>query len=406
MTISKNINVLYITYDGLTDQLGQSQILPYLFGLSGSYSFTIISCEKPLHYKNYYNRVSETCKSHNITWIPLRYTASASGWTAIFNFYKLRKKVFAQLKRKQYSFLHCRSYFPALIALDVKHKFNIPYIFDMRGFWADERVDGKLWNIENILYRSVYQYFKKKELLLFREAAEIISLTKKAIPTIKSITNTTNSAITVIPCATDFSRFNPVKYPDRITVRKNLEINEDDTVLCYLGSTGTWYMLNEMLGFFRHLLKLRPDSIFLIITNDPLNEVVNRISTAHIPQSCIRITASDPAEVPKYLSAADFAISFIQNTFSKQASSPTKLGEFLAMGIPVVCNDIGDVKSQLEFTGGGICLENFSESDFSESVQKLITTKYNKHEIRTKAMHFFDLSSAVTKYKSVYKNIK
>jgi len=42
-----NKNILYLTYDGLTDQLGQSQILPYIIGLTKiGYHFSIISAEK------------------------------------------------------------------------------------------------------------------------------------------------------------------------------------------------------------------------------------------------------------------------------------------------------------------------------------------------------------------------
>jgi len=46
--MKNSLNVLYITYDGLTDPLGTSQILPYIAGLSKSgYRFTVISAEKP-----------------------------------------------------------------------------------------------------------------------------------------------------------------------------------------------------------------------------------------------------------------------------------------------------------------------------------------------------------------------
>ena len=39
--------ILYITYDGLTDPLGQSQVLPYIVALSAAgYKFTIVSFEK------------------------------------------------------------------------------------------------------------------------------------------------------------------------------------------------------------------------------------------------------------------------------------------------------------------------------------------------------------------------
>ncbi len=45
-------SVLYTTYDGLTDPLGQSQILPYLQQLCREgYQFTILSFEKRERYQ-------------------------------------------------------------------------------------------------------------------------------------------------------------------------------------------------------------------------------------------------------------------------------------------------------------------------------------------------------------------
>jgi glycosyltransferase involved in cell wall biosynthesis len=47
--------------------------------------------------------------------------------------------------------------------------------------------------------------------------------------------------------------------------------------------------------------------------------------------------------MPKYLSCGDMALSFIKSCFSKKGSSPTKVAEYLATGVPVVLNgDIGD----------------------------------------------------------------
>ena len=41
-------NILFISYDGMTDPLGQSQVIPYLQGLSKKgFQFYLLSCEKP-----------------------------------------------------------------------------------------------------------------------------------------------------------------------------------------------------------------------------------------------------------------------------------------------------------------------------------------------------------------------
>ena len=42
------MRALYISYDGMTDPLGRSQVLPYLQGLSErGHEITLLSCEKP-----------------------------------------------------------------------------------------------------------------------------------------------------------------------------------------------------------------------------------------------------------------------------------------------------------------------------------------------------------------------
>src|SRR5665647_3716478 len=66
--------ILFISYDGLTDPLGQSQVIPYLAGLTKyGYSFTILSCEKPEKYALHKKYVDDLLKSYPIKWIPIPY---------------------------------------------------------------------------------------------------------------------------------------------------------------------------------------------------------------------------------------------------------------------------------------------------------------------------------------------
>jgi glycosyltransferase involved in cell wall biosynthesis len=395
-------NILYITYDGLTDQLGQSQILPYLTGLSSNYTITVLSCDKPERLKRFRLETAAACKKANITWVPVPYLASDSGWTAIPNFFRLKKKCFEIAGKSNFSLIHCRSYLPALIAHSLKEKYGIPYLFDMRGLWPDERVDGNSWNLQNPIYKKVYQYFKKKEKILFSEAGHIVSLTEKAIPVINNICGNTFNNISVIPCAADFEKFQVGATSIINTKKSKLEINPDDKILCYLGSTGTWYMLDEMLRFFNQFLKVFPDSIFLIITNDNHSQLIDRIARTETPPSRIRVTAANREDVPDYLSIVDFGISFIKASFSKQASSPTKLAEFLAMGIPVICNNIGDVKEQIEYIKGGVIVGDFSNNALLETCNNLVIHNFNKTEIRNRAKEIFEVSLAVKKYSDIY----
>ena len=48
----------------------------------------------------------------------------------------------------------------------------------MRGFYADERVDGKIWSLDNFIYKKIYNYFKSKEKEFLQFSDYTISLTE------------------------------------------------------------------------------------------------------------------------------------------------------------------------------------------------------------------------------------
>ena len=50
--MAKPCGVLYVSYDGMTDNLGQSQVIPYLKGLrKKGYAVHILSCEKEIAFE-------------------------------------------------------------------------------------------------------------------------------------------------------------------------------------------------------------------------------------------------------------------------------------------------------------------------------------------------------------------
>ena len=54
-------HVLYLSYDGMTDPLGQSQVLPYIIGLSQEgFQFTLISFEKKDRYESHKHIIEQS----------------------------------------------------------------------------------------------------------------------------------------------------------------------------------------------------------------------------------------------------------------------------------------------------------------------------------------------------------
>jgi len=162
--------------------------------------------------------------------------------------------------------VHCRSYVAAEIGLLFKRKFGAKFLFDMRGFWADEKRDSS-WNISNPIFKAIYRYYKKKERQYLHAADYIISLTEAGKKEMMQWASYDPSIpIGVIPTCTDMDLFSLTSEEQKKNSRQNLGISNDALVVSYLGSIGTWYMLDEMLILFRKLKKTYHDAVFLFVT--------------------------------------------------------------------------------------------------------------------------------------------
>jgi glycosyltransferase involved in cell wall biosynthesis len=235
-------NILYLSYDGMTDPLGQSQVLPYLTGLKKKgYHISLISFEKPEAFAENERLIRDICAKAGIEWHPLRYTKKPPFFSTFYDIWRMKRKAAQIHNQKFIDLVHCRSYIAAMAAAWMKKKFSIPFVFDMRGFWANERVDGNLWNLHNPIYKRVYDYFKKREKEFLQEADHTICLTKAAEQEIHSWDHIDNNPvkITVIPCCADMDHFDPAKITDetQLAWRNRLGIDEGDRIISYVGSS-------------------------------------------------------------------------------------------------------------------------------------------------------------------------
>jgi glycosyltransferase involved in cell wall biosynthesis len=404
--------ILYISYDGMTDPLGQSQVIPYLIGLSKfGYEFHILSAEKPDAYAQHQNEIADLLAQHQIYWHPVEYTKNPPLVSTMRDIRKM--KYLANKLHQQYHFsmTHCRSYISAFVGMMLKKTHQVPFLFDMRGFYADERVDGGLWKQSNPVFKAVYKYFKRKERHFFNGCDHLISLTENGKETIDALNfkSLEIDDITVIPCCADLAHFNPERVIDEQiqSFRKKFNLRESDFVLTYLGSIGTWYMPEEMLDFFAELLKSKPQSKFLIITKDNTDLMKAQAEKKQIPQEKIVFTSASRDEVPIFLKLTSISVFFIKPVFSKKASSPTKLAELLAMGVPVVCNgNVGDIDRIVEANKAGLVLHDFNPETYREIINQLPELlQTDPSHLRQVSNELFSLKEGVSRYLKVYQKL-
>lgn len=398
-------NVLYLSYDGMTDPLGQSQVLPYLIGLSKKgFRFTLISFEKPDRYFQEKSKIEVLCIEHNIHWKPLVYTKNPPVLSTVLDIRRMRKTAFELHREKHFQLVHCRSYISALVGLKLKQEKGIKMLFDMRGFWADERVEGKIWNLKNPLFKVIYSYFKKKERKYFEESDAIVSLTEIGKKEILSwnLKGMTPEKIRVIPCCVDLNLFDPQKTDSDLLQTKKSEYHLNDKyIVGYVGSIGTWYQLREMLLAFKHITHLKPNAVFLFITRESPSTIQTEARELDIDPDSLRIVSVQHQKVPGYISLFDCSIFFIRPSFSKKASSPTKQGEIMAMGIPLICNaGVGDTDELVQRYDAGLVLKDTTEKSLRSF--SLNFPDFDREKAMAGANEYFGLEKGVRAYFTIY----
>ncbi len=405
-------HILFLSYDGMTDPLGQSQVIPYLVGLCKfGYTFTILSCDKPDRFASHQAYVRQMLEPYPIKWVSIPYHKNPPVLSSWYDYRKLRSTAVALHAAHPFDLVHTRVGIPALAGYWLKRKLGIKFLNDIRGFWADERVDGGMWNRKNPLYNAIYKYFKHYEDKFLTGADFNTCLTwaaQKEIHTWKQIPNQP-IPLQVIPCAADMELFNPanINSSSREELKRELQVHDDDFIISYLGSIGGWYLTNETMRFCKMLSDRMPKARFLFISPHHHDVIAAAAVANGLPPGKLIVRHGKRHEVPLLLSLSSYSVFFIKPCYSKISSSPTKHGEIMAMGIPVITNGgVGDVKEIVEKYDAGYVVNDFSDASFTTVINQVVSGRqFDPGKIRAGAKAFYSLEDALEKYRKVYAQI-
>lgn len=394
-------SILYITYDGLTDALGQSQILAYLKRLSRENRLVILSYEKEEKFTSDGAALQKIVDQHGLTWVPLPYTPRPPVLSTVWDIRKglnLAQKLHGV---HRFQIVHCRGYIAAIIGRQLKKKHGIQFIFDMRGWWPDEKKESGYWDSK--IYGPVYAYFKSLEKKLFNKADFSISLTMKGKEEIVRRQLAEGANVGVVPTCVDFDIFKQQSEFVRAEIRRTLSIPAGAKVFVYSGSLGGNYDPQTLIGVFKCFQQLHPDAYLLILSKDQLDanlkatfetQGIERLSIHNVPFT----------QVTDYLQAGDVGFIYYKQSFSVIGRSPTKLGEYWASGLPVIVfKGIGDVDFILDnYPGSGVLLSNEKE----EWIDELRNLQFEKPaRLREYAEDYFHIDRGVAFYQDIYERL-
>ena len=133
----------------MTDPLGQSQVIPYLQGLSkAGYKIFLLSCEKEQVFEQNRNTIQQLLGKSDISWIPLNYTKNPPVISTLLDIIKMRRTAKKIHREHKLDMVHTRPGVPALVGLWMKKTMGVKFLNDIREFYADSRVEGGMWNTD------------------------------------------------------------------------------------------------------------------------------------------------------------------------------------------------------------------------------------------------------------------
>lgn len=403
--------VLFISYNGMLDPLGQTQVIPYLRELAKrGVRYTLLSFERAKAFTPEGVRQCEELRrelsTQGIEWHWLRYHQRPSVPATIYDVFAGIRKARSLVKRNKIELVHARAHIPATIALVLKKNLGTKMIFDLRGLMAEEYVDAQHWRKDSLPYRLT----KSTERQILASADAVVTLTERIWPIIKEWDGLRGREVhhEVIPCCVDLSLFK-FSEDDRARRRAELGLGEQFTIV-YSGSLDGWYLTEQMADFFAAFVRQKPDAHLVWLTNGSHDRVKELMANRNIAADRFSVLSVPARLVPSYLAAADAGLSFIKRCVSKLASSPTKNGEYLACGLPLVINaGIGDSDALVNEWQAGVLLEDFNEAEYArigKLIEEMAARPDARQRARAVAERLFDLQTVgAARYASLYERV-
>ena len=399
----KPLRSLYVCYMSLEDPLVHTQVVAYLAGLSKLGHTVHLLTFETAQTSRRRRELRAALAEHGITWHRLRYhkrpTLIATTLDVVCG------SIFASWLIRRYTLdaFHARNHVPAAMALLARRLACFRLIFDVRGLMAEEYEDAGRWRRDSLPFRIT----KTVERRALHRAAALVVLTTRVRDYLFGEEGGEN--VYVIPCCADVDRIEAARMR-RAQMRSRLGL-DGRTVLVYVGKFTGWYMERQMVEFFAVARESRPNLHFLILTQGDPKPIEREFARLGIDRSSWTITRTEPSHVGEHLSAADAAIAFIRPSFSKISSSPTKIGEYLAAGLPMIfISGVGDVDELIRSYRVGVGLDTWDRPEFKRGFEDLCKLMLNDEvadRARIAARERLSLNGVgIPAYDAVYRAIR
>lgn len=388
-----SIRTLYLCYFGLHEPLVQTQVLPYLRELAkAGIKVHLLTFQPRLAEEGKRSDLAQQRKllaDEGISWFYLPYHKRPSVPATAYDIRAGARFAVELARREGINVFHARAHVPAAMALWAQRFVNVKFIFDIRGLMAEEYRDAGIWAEGSFSFRLV----KRVERAAIRRADQLIVLSERMKDWMVANKQKPPEQIEAIPCCVDFARF--VESDPILKDESTPPLASNNFEIVYAGSLIGLYLVEEMGRFIAAIKRLRPNAFLRLLSASPPEQGAAALRRAGLNERDFEIRVAHPSEIPAYLRRAHLGLSFRKPAFAQIAASPTKIPEYLAAGLPVVCNaGIGDMDRLVERERVGVVMREFSDDAYETAAAEALlladdaTVRSNCQRI---AREYFDL---------------
>lgn len=390
---------IYVTRNGLLEPLGQSQVLAYLRGLSRDYRITLITYEKDADRADADRMaaVRAECERLGIRWLPQRFRPRPRVIAPALSMLRMVWLVRREAKGEGARLIHARSYIPAAVAMIAGRMTGVPFVFDMRALWPEELITAGRLRRGSLLHRAIVA----AERACLRRAAAVVSLTQAAVDHLRATypEDLRRQRIAVIPTCADLDRFRPAP-----------RAPEGRVIGCLGTILSGWFRVDWLAAFL--VVAARRDSAlrFALTTRDDPAAVRSALGLEPELMDRVRIAPSPSDRVQEVLHGQIASVMFYAGgETSELGRSPTRMGEVLGCGLPVVGNaGVGDVARIIERYRVGVLVGSGTEAEMEvawDALQTLLADPDLPGRCRAAAEEVFSLSAGTEAYRRLYRDI-
>lgn len=365
MTAARTPRVLYIVYWGAAEPLGQSLVLPAVKKLAAlGANLTLVTFEKPADAANRDEmaRIGSSLEESNVRWIPLRYHKHPKWPATAFDMTHGWVRGIIERMRVKPDIVHARTFIGGLIGLALAPVIGAKLVYHNEGFYPDEQVDGGVWTANSVPHRLA----KSLEQRLYARADGIMAMSHRGKYVIESLPAVARNRtpVIVVPSCVDLERFRwNGSRPDVPPVSLRL---------VYIGSVGARYLLDKIGRFAAVIFRDVLPGHLRILTKADLGLVRSMLTMGGLSAEHWSVGSVPHAAMPEQLAQQHAGLFFLAQGLSEHGCSPTKIGEYWAMGLPVITTpNVSDTDDIIRCRRVGVIVREHSDAEYRRAGEEL-----------------------------------